>query len=227
MLNLTASRIAASEEMALDPAATLSAVGCALVQGAVGTVKPGTGSSGEKFTGASLSQPLTLLNFPKVETIVADASSLSTLAHTPLSGTLRVIDTTAGTALTAGDPATVATAYSISGAVVTTHSTRVGKSATFFYQYAPTTLEARTLQGDIQPGGAASLTTGTVGVIRAGTIYTTEYDTTVDWTAANPDVRVGANARFTIGGTGAVVPNAQVMQAPGTSDGLLGLHFSA
>lgn len=228
MLNLTACRINRSDEQPLDAAATLTAVGGTLVQGALGTVKPGTGGAGEKFVGVSLAQPVTLLNFPKVETLTANASSVVTLAKTPIGGTLRVIAAEDNSALTAGDPATTATAYAVSnGKTITTHASRVGKAATFFYHFTPSTLEARTLQGDTQPGGAASLTTGTVGVIRAGYVQTTEFDTTVDWSASNPDVRVGANARFTIGGSGAVVPNAQVRQVPSSTDGMLGVYFSA
>lgn len=227
MINLTACRINRSVELPLDPSATLTSVGCALVAGAVGSVKPGTGAAGEQFVGASLSQPLALLNFPKTETLTANASSQVTLSKLPIGGTLRVIAAEDKSALTAGDPAATATAYSVANGVVTTHASRVGKAASFFYHFVPSILEARTLQGDTQPGGAASLTTGTVGVIQAGLVVTTEYDTTVDWTQANPVVKVGANARFTIGGNGAVVPNAQVRQVPSSTDGMLGLYFSA
>lgn len=226
MLNLTACQINRSDEVALDSAATLTAVGSTLVQGSGGSVKPGTGSAGEKFVGVSLSQPLTLTSFPKSEVLTANAQAKITLAKAPIGGTLRVVNAS-GTALTAGDPATQAGQYSISGQTVTVHASLVGTAITVFYHFAPNQVEARTLQGDTQPGGAASLSTGTVGVIRAGKVFTSEFDTTVDWTAANPDVRVGANGRFTIGGSGAVVPNAQVLQAPSSTDSLLGLYFSA
>lgn len=226
MLNLTACQINRSDEMPFDPAAILSAVGAALVQGALGTVKAGTGAAGEKFVGASLAQPLTLTDHPKVEVLTVNAQAKVTLAKTPVGGTLRVLNAS-GTALTAGDPATQTGQYSITGSTITVHSSLVGTSLTIVYRFSPNMVEIRTLQGDTQPGGAASLTTGTVGVIRAGKIFTSEFDTTVDWTAANPDVRVGANGRFTIGGSGAVVPNAEVVQAPTSSDALLGLYFSA
>lgn len=226
MLNLTACQINRSDEVPFDPAATLTAVGAALVQGAGGTVKQGSGGAGEKFVGASLSQPLTLTNYPKVESLTAAAGGLVTLSKTPIGGTLRVTNAS-GTALTAGDPSTQAGQYSISGNVITVHASLIGTLITAAYQFAPNLTEARTLQGDIQPGGAASLTTGTVGVIRAGTIYTTEYDTAVDWSGTNLDVRVGANGRFTVGGSGAVVPNAQVRKSPSSTDGTLGLYFSA
>lgn len=227
MLNLTASRINRSEELAVDPSATLSAVGAALVQGAVAnTVKPSTGAAGELFVGASLAQPLTLFNFPKIEQLTVNASNQVTIAKAPLAGTLRVVNA-AGTALAAGTPASNVGDYSISGQVITVNVALAGQVVTITYQYAPTTVEARTLQGDTQPGGAASLTTGTVGVIEAGTIFTSEYDTTVNWATLNPAVKVGANGKFTIGGSGAVVPNARVVQIPSATDSLLGLYFSA
>jgi len=229
MLNLTQTRIRASEELPFDTAATNSTVGCILVQGSsVGTVKPGTGASGELFVGVSLSQPLSLTNYPRVESLTVNASNQITLSRTPLGSTLRLIDSSnANTVQTAGTPASNANQYSISGTTVTLNSATQGHAILATYQYSPTTLEARTLQGDVQPGGAASLTIGTVGVIRAGTVYTTEYDTTVDWTAANPAIKCGSSARFTIGGSGASVPNAQVIQAPSTSDALLGVAFAA
>lgn len=226
MLNLTASRINRSEEQAVDATAVLSAVGCALVQGTAGSVKPSTGAAGEVFVGASLSQPLTLFNFPKVEALTVNGSNQITLSKTPLAGSLRVVNA-AGAALVAGTPASNATDYSITGQVITVNVALAGQVVTVVYQFAPTVTEARMLQGDTQPGGAAALTTGTVGVIQAGTVYTTEYDTTVDWSVANPVVKVGANGKFTIGGTGAVVPNAQVRQVPSSGDVLLGLYFSA
>jgi len=236
MLNLTASKIARSEELPFSPAAPVTAVGQALVQN--GTfVKPGTGGAGELFVGVALAQPLTLLNFPAVESLVANASGIVTLANTPIAGTLRVYAPDLTANLTVGTPASNTTEYSISGATITEHVSRAGKTTIAYYQFVPTTAQARLIQGDIQPGGAASLTTGTVGVIRAGTVFTSEYDPTVDWTTANPAIKVGANARFTIGGAGAAVPNAQVISAPtysGSSGGgvasttsLLGLYFSA
>lgn len=227
MLNLTACKISRSDEMAYLSSAPVTAVGQALVQNGAGAVKPGTGGAGELFVGASLSQPMTLLAFPKVEYLVANASGIITLSATPAAGTLRLVADETGSALAAGNPASSATEYSISGVTVTEHVSRATKTTRCFYQFVPDTVTARLLQGDVQPGGAASLTTGTVGVIRAGLIYTSEWDTTVDWTAANPAVKVGANGRFTIGGSGGDVPHAQVMAAPSTTDAMLGLYFSA
>jgi hypothetical protein len=243
MLNLTACRVNRSDEQPFNPAAVMTAVGGALVQGPMGTVTPSTGTSGEQFVGVSLAQPMTLLNFPKVEVLIPPANAIVNLFAAPLAGTLRAIDSAAGTPITVGTPASVATNYSIAGSAVTLNAARVGVSTTFFYQFAPTTIQARLLQGDIQPGGAASLSTGSIGVIRAGLVFTTEYDTTVDWTVANPVIKTGANGRFTIGGSGALVPNAQVVQYPvgtsyagnakgsanpaATNDAFLGLYFSA
>ncbi len=227
MLNLNATRISRSEEMRFLPAFPPTAAGQALVQGASGTVKPGTGAAGELFVGVALSQPLTLTNYPKVEELIGNASGVITLARTPIGGTLRVVAMDTGTVLVAGNPASVATEYSIAGTVLTQNVARAAKPTRVFYHFVPDAIDQRFIQGDVQPGNAASLTTGTIGVVKAGTVFTSEFDTTVDWNTANPAVKVGASARFTIGGTGAAVPQAQVMSAPTAVDSLLGLYFSA
>lgn len=223
MLNIQSSTIYRSVETPFDQSAALVAVGCALVAGnTAGTVKPSTGAAGETFVGVSLSQPLTLANFPRMESLTVNASGQITLSKSPLAGTLRV-----GADLTPGTPASVATEYSISGNVITVHASLIGTVVSVVYQFAPTVTEARAIQGDIPPGGAASLTMGTVGVVLAGTVFTSEFDTTVDWTVANPAIKVSANGKFTVGGTGATVPNARIVQLPSSDSTLLGLYFSA
>ena len=237
MLNLSSSRIIRSDEVAFLPSAPVTVVGQILVQNGPGYVKPGTGASTELFVGVSLSQPMTLTNFPKVEALVANAGGTIVLAFAPIAGTLRLFAPDIPGDLTVGTPGSQVAQYSVTGVTITQNVARAGRTTVAYYQYVPDTITARLLQGDTPPGGAASLTTGTVGVIRAGIVYTTEWDSLVDWTVVNPVVRVGANARFTIGGTGAVVGNAQIMAVPnsgGTSgggatstDSLLGLYFGA
>jgi len=204
---------------------TVSAEGQALVadttDGVFG-VKPSTGASGEKFAGVALSQQLTLEYLPIVEEfVVAEDEITVTLSHTPVGGTLRVLGN--GSALAVGTPAGDATKYSISGSVITVNTALKGKSVVVAYRYAPTVIEAKTIQGDIPPGGAASLTLNSVGVIRRGDIFTSEYDTSVDWTG-DPDVALGANGLFTVGGSGTEI-NAVVIQVPSATDPFLGLEL--
>lgn len=230
MLNLTASRIVRSEEMAYQTASPPTVVGQTLVMNGPGYVKPGSATASEVFVGLVLSQPMTLTNFPKVEDLVANASAQFALSYTPIAGTLRIVAKETGSALTAGNPGSVTTEYSISGATVTVHVSRVTKTQTCYYQFVPDTLTARLLQGDIPAGGAASLTTGTVGVMRAGLAYTSEYDPTVDWTSQSATIvpRCAANSRITLGSSGGcIIPGGQVVSAPSTSDALLGIYFSA
>lgn len=221
MLNLSKSTISRSVERAIAEGFTVTAEGSALVavssNGAFG-VRPSTAAAGEKFMGVSLSQQLTLEILPAVESLTVPATPYTvTLQRTPLAGTIRVFDNTAGAVI---DNANI---------------TVVGKDLTFligvtlhaitvYYRFAPSVIEAKTLQGDIPPGGAAGLLLGSVGVIEVGDVYTSEYDTSADWSAAAPVVRLGANGLFTTAGAG-VILDVVVISAPTVTDAFLGLRL--
>ena len=229
MILFPSSKIVQSTEMPVATGFTVTAEGAALVADRTSGVfgaKMSAGVANEQFLGVSLAQQLTLLYVPKVESLVQGAPNTITLAKAPASGSLRVVDATTGTVQTLG-AATNANEYSIVGQVITLPAAQTGHTYTVYYRYSPTTVEARTIQGDIPAGGAASLTLGSVGVITQGTVVTSEYDTSVDWSVANPVVKLGANGLFTIGGSGVTVPNAYVTQIPSATDSFLGVHFSA
>lgn len=217
-----------SEERAVTIGSTVTAEGQALINdttGGVGSVKPSGGNSGEQFVGLSLSQQLTLLYVPAVESLVSNASDQITLAHTPAGGTLRVVDATTGTDQAAGNPATTLNEYSISGNVITLHADLTGHTFLVYYRYSPSTVEARTLQGDIPAGGAAGQTLGTVGVITQGTVYTSEYDSSKNWGAANVVIKTGAGGLLTIGGNGDTVRGV-VVEPPSVDNAFLGIRFT-
>lgn len=229
MILFPSSRILQSEERPVAIGSTVTAEGQALVAdttGGVFGVKPSTGGAGEKFMGVSLAQQLTLLYVPNIESLVQGVANTITLAHTPAAGTLRLVNATSTTLQTVGNPGTTANQYSISGLVITLNAAQVGNTYTATYRFSPTTVEARSIQGDIPAGGAAALTLGSVGVVKQGEIVTTEFDTTVDWTAANIVVTLGAGGLFTIGGAGAVT-GAVVVEVPSLTSPYLGLSFVA
>lgn len=230
MLNLAQSKIMDSTERPVATGSTVTAEGAALVNDAAnGGVKFATGASTDQFVGVSLSQQLTPLSLPKVEEITVPATGpyTVTLANTPTGGTLLVELSVAGTDLAAGNPATTTMEYSVSGAVLTFNVAQAGLAVRVFYRYAPTTVQARVIQGDIPPGGAASLTIGTVGVITKGDIQTTEFDTTVNWgtVSATTPIKLSSGGIFTIGGSGVAV-NAHVTSLPSADSPFLGIYFS-
>jgi hypothetical protein len=227
MLNFQESRIMQTIERPVASGATVTAEGQALVNdttGGVAGVKPATGASTELFMGVALSQQLTPLYLPFIERQTVAALAV-TCSNTPAAGTIRVYNVTKAAVVTAGAGAGQ---YGISGAVITivTGGTTVNTDVLeISYRYSPTTLQVRSIQGDIPPGGAAGLTLNSVGVITQGDVVTTEFDTAVDWTAANPTIKLAANGLFTIGGSGPTV-DCKIIKVPASGDAFLGLHFA-
>jgi len=229
MILFPSSNLRASEELKVAVGSTITAEGQALIAdntGGVFGVKPSTGAANEQFVGIAVSQQLTLLYVPAKEQLVQGVANTITLGHAPAASSLLLTDSTDGTVQAAGNPGTTADTYSISGNVITLHAGNVGHTYTASYRYSPTTVEALYIMGSIPAGGAAGLTLGSVGVVKQGTVITSEYDTAVDWSAANVVVKLGANGVFTIGGTGTTV-NATVVEVPSTSSPYLGLSFVA
>lgn len=229
MLLFQYSKIERSIERPVATGSTVTAEGQALVQDAVnGGVKPSAGAATEIFAGVSFSQQLTPLALPKIESLVVGASNTVTLAATPLAGTIRVVRTDTGAALTAAALTGDGAKYTLAGAVITVDAALAGKTLSVTYRFAPTTVQVKAIQGDIPPGGAASSLLNSVGVIQAGDVFTTEYDTSVDWTSVNAStpIKLAANGLFTVGGSGIAVPNAFVVGLPSSDAPYLGVHFS-
>lgn len=227
MLNFNFCRMDRSVSRKVASSVMITAEGQALVvdNSVANGVKPSAGVAGEKFAGVSISQQLTLEVLPKHESLVVDGSSQVTLSREPVSGTLRIFDETNDTVQSAGTPGEVDNEYSISGKVVTFNAARQGDTMSIAYRYNPTVAEAKTIQGDILPGGQADALLDTVGVLVAGDVYTTEYDTSVDWSADPVVVSLGANGLFTVGGSGVKLDNVRVIERPSPDNQFLGLSI--
>lgn len=229
MLYLAKSTIGRPVERPVAPGSTITAEGLALVavniNGQFG-VRASTGAANEKFVGVSLAQQLTIEYMPAFEEQLVPENGVISLARLPIAGTVRVVDATTNTVLSAGDPAADAAQYSVSNMTLTVHADLAGHVVTVAYRYSPSVIEAKTIQGDIPPGGAASYLLDSVGVIEVGDVYTSEYDTAADWTAESPVVRLGPNGLFTTAGTGPILTNAIVIQAPNGHDPFLGLRIA-
>ena len=234
MLNLNASRISESSSVALSAAITSVREGAALIgimEGGMLVAKETAGASGEVFLGFAAAQIATVTEAPKVEeaSIPASAAYTITLAKTPLNPTtgvaIQVIDATTGAVLSAMSyNATLATGvFSISGNVVSFHSSDASKRVRITYKYAPTVTEAKMIYGQGVGDGAQS-TIGSVGVItRAPILFTDMYDAGDNW-AAGGAVYTGATGRVTLKTSGTALPGVIVAQAPSIANGgMLGL----
>lgn len=150
----------------------------------------------------------------KVETLVADGTGKVVLAATPVTGTVGEFDITANAAVAA--PTVVGN--TVTDASTASHVVRV------IYTIALTVNQAKSIAGDVQPGGYSGNVVGTVAVAQQGVIYTDQFDTAVDWSDVTNVPTTGANGKIVAGGTG-VGLNAKVIALPTTDIPFLGLQY--
>lgn len=224
MIYFPLTKIVDSSEAVLAPGAAVTAEGQALIRVTAAPaqgVTPSLGAANEIFAGFSLlgvsAAPLPALYASKVESFTVPGSGIVALAKTPVAGQLAVFDNTAGAAV--ATPTVV-------GNTVTTLT--VGNTVTVTYKYALSVIEARALQGDVQPGGYAGSYVGQVGVAKRGVIYTDQFDAAVNWAAAT-SIKLAAGGQVTnqSGATGVVLTGAYVVSTPSQEVPYLGLEFSA
>lgn len=219
------SALVRSTEHPLAAGAVITANGQALVAvntGGIFGVKPSTGSNGEKFVGFVNAQtsmaPFQQGTATKNETLVLNASGAATLAFAPISGTLGVYNVTGAAAV-----ASNAIAVGSDGVTVTVTG-GAGATVNVTYSHALTVVQARTLFGDVQPGGYSGLTIGQIGVAKQGVIYTDQFDTSVNWHGAT-GVKLAANGKVTDQtGSGTAIA-ATIVAIPRDDYPYLGLDF--
>jgi hypothetical protein len=223
MIYFPLTKIVDSSEAVTAPGANITAEGQALIRvtaAPANGVTVSAGAANEIFAGFAImgtsAAPLPALYATKVETLLVPGSGIVQLAFTPVSGQLAVFDNTAGAAVST--PAVV-------GSTVTTLT--AGNTVTVTYKYALTVVQARALQGDVQPGGYVGSYVGQIGVAKRGTIYTDQFDASVNWAAAT-SIKLEANGQITNqAGTGVALPGAYVVSLPTQEVPFLGLEFSA
>lgn len=222
-------RVESSRERAVAAGFTVTQEGSCLAWDNVnGGVKPSAGAATDKFCGVSFSHQYTPLYLPIVESVVIGAGNTSKYSNQFAAGTARVYDVTAGASRTvvAGAPNAGEVKLDNTTLTLTANVADAGHTFLFYYRFSPTTVQMQTRQGDIPAGGGPALILGSVGVVFAGDIFTSEFDTAVDYTVVNPAIVTGANGLFTIGGSGVAIPNVQVLSVPGVDSPWLGLRFS-
>lgn len=223
MIYFPLTKIVDSSEAVVAPGANITAEGQALIRVTAAPaqgVTPSLGASGELFAGFSLlgvsAAPLPALYATKVESFKVPGSGIVALAKTPVAGQLAVFDSTAGAA--------VATPTVVGNTVTSLTS---GNTVTVTYKYALSVIEARALQGDVQPGGYAGGAVGQVGIAKRGVIFTDQYDASVNWAAATA-IKLAANGQITDqAGSGVALTGAYVVSTPSQEVPYLGIEFSA
>ena len=168
MIYLPLSTFVRSAEFPLNPTATPAQEGQALIRSFTGNqfgAAIAAGSAGENFLGFLIAQtsavPFLQVSRVKTERFTLPASPKTlTLSKTPISATTFVYDTTSSAAVTPD---------SVTGAVVdlTTNGT-ANHIYDVTYRYTLTVLEARSLNGDVVPGGWNGYVTGTVITVSGG-----------------------------------------------------------
>lgn len=221
---LPLSKFRDSNEAVVAPGIVIQAEGQALVRTSATQslgVLPSTGGSTEKFAGFAFAgtsaAPFAEGFFNKVEVLVASSSANVTLTQTPVSGQVGVYNVTTGAPI-ASPTAT--------GKVITGTGISASDTLRVTYKYAVTQIQAVALYGNTQPGGYSGAYVGQIGVVKRGTVYTTEFDASKNWSAAT-DVKLAANGQLTDQSGSGITIDAQIISLPGVSIPYLGLEFSA
>lgn len=186
----------------------------------VAKVKVGSTASTDIFAGFAYNQYRILpTSLPKVEEATVPASVQTvTLTRDPVTPAtqMRVVVTSplgVSTVLAYHASAASSTEFTISGRVVTVHSSFAGYAIQITYNYTPSAIEARSFYGDVRPGANNTGIMGVISVIKKGTVVITNYDTGADW-SANTAIKVDATGKLVKSGSGVSISNAIVKQVP-------------
>lgn len=213
-----------SADKPLATGAVLTAEGQALVyklENGRQVVDVAAGVAGEVFAGFSNTQTSAASVVPttatKVETLVIPASGIVTTLKSAIAGTAHAVNVADGTAIAV---------VSITGTAIDLGAANVGKTAKVVYRYTLTAAEARSLAGDVQPGGYAGNTYSQMGVAQEGVIYTDVFDTSVDFSLAT-SLKLEAGGMISDQtGTGVAI-SATVVSVPSGDYPFLGIQYRA
>lgn len=220
MLYNPSTRIFHSGNHPLAAGAVLLDEGVAMVAASGGTVKPSAGLADEKFVGIAIFQRGPIVSLPQyVEFTATVEADTVKLPHKPLGGTLKVRVATSNLEL---DPANYTYDSATDNLTFKLDGLNVGVVVGF--EYSPTALETRVLQGDVQPGGTVPAHHTFTGVLYKGAVFTSHFEVADDWANASLPIRLGANGKFTTQGTGAIV-DAWITGVPSPSLPFLGLEL--
>lgn len=216
MLYMPKTRFAQSFTRALTAGTVLMDEGLALVAGPGGTVKLASGVANEHFVGFSVNQRGPLFALPTFDEVTVSAAAPTVkLTKTPLGARVTVRNPITQALLESG------TDYNFDQATNEVTDLDAGDYV-IAYEFSPTMIEARVIQGDVQPGGTVPMNYDFTGVLAKGDIYTSSFEVADDWTVAGVKIRLGANGKLTTQGTGTVI-NAYVIGTPNAQSPFLGI----
>lgn len=203
---------------------------CAIMEGGLGKSTVLASVSGtDKFTGIAYNNYTSPTQLVFVETITVPASPgpyTMVTTNTPIAGNNDMLVKDAAGQVYAFNAAHGANQYNIVGSTLTFDSSAAGAVVTLTYNYAPTVQQAQALFGDGLAGHTTpAAITGTIGLIRQGTVYTTNFDPLVDW-STNPAMKVIANGLIGTSGSGPTI-NGRVVEVPSADSPYLGIYFRA
>ena len=213
-----------AEEGVLSKNAAITAEGQALVATADG-LKPAEGTAGEIFAGFACQRvsatPFLEDFYVRVEELTVATTGSLVLQREPLSQeVVGLFNLDTGAAVT-GD-------VTVSGKTVSCTALTEGMNVRVTYRYAMSVVEAKSIMGDLQPGGPSGAMVGQIGFISRGVVYTNWFDPAVDWSKAT-EIKLAANGMIT-DQTGSGVAIKGYVLADGIPSAMypfLGIKFSA
>lgn len=229
MLNYQHSSFFKTRERDVLPGAVIGEEGVSLVftkETATGqlAVKPSTGAADEVFAGFAMSTNTPATFAHKVEEAAAISEASFALARVPVAG--QILVKVGGTALTiaAGEeaPADAASVNLSASGELFFHADHAGESLFVQYAYELSASEAAEITGDYYGGShnTASRVYNRVGCVVEGTIATNMFDASADFSGViNP--RLGPNGMLTAAGSGTLLTNVVVINAPSAENAFL------
>lgn len=213
-----------SAEKKLASGAALTSLGQALVyklENGRQVVDLSAGAAGEVFAGFANAQtsatPVAPTSAVKVETLVVPATGIVTVSKAVLAGT--VVATNVATGAVVAIVTAVGTAVDLAIA-------SAGLTVKVVYRYSLSAAEARSLVGDVQPGGYSGDSYGLIGVAQQGVIYTDAFDSSKNFAAATA-IKLDAGGVLSNQTGAGVAIQAVVVQVPTTDYPFLGVQFTS
>jgi len=239
MLNLQNSIFTRVDEANVASGSTVSAEGRCLVA-ALGTdgeeyVTESAGlATTEQFAGISYNTNLTVTAFPNVEagTIPATPFTIQLVKTNIVADQIRVYASTTGELTEVGGTTPAAGQFSCTDAtgLVYFNTAQSLETVLIYYQYNPTTLEAKTRWFEAGINVNAGGTFNQIGVIKPPCIiYTSEYDASIDWSGVTEgQIETGVGGKFEgAAGSGNPLEHARVVHVPDADNVFLGIEFLA
>ena len=218
MIYMPKTRLAQTFTRALTAGTVLMDEGLALVAGPGGTVKLSAGVADEHFVGFSLNQRGPLFALPTYDEVtVSTVGEVVKLTKAPLGAKVVIRNPLTNALVTAGGQG----GYTFDAATNTVTGLDLGDYI-IGYEFSPTMIEARVIQGDVQPGGTVPMNYDFTGVLAKGDLFTTSFEISDDWAAAGVKIRLGANGKLTTQGSGSII-NAYVIGTPNAQSPFLGI----